>query len=72
MSEMPDESPGRVANIDARGRRRRLIGGAVWLVVAAAATATLVALRAADAWYALLVVPFTLAALGWFQARERT
>ena len=69
---MPDESPGRVANIDARGGRRRLIGGVVWLVVAAAATATLVALRARAGWYALLVVPFTLAALGWFQARVRT
>ena len=72
VNEMPDESPGRVANIDARGRRRRLVGGVVWLVVAAASTATLVALRARDGWYALLVVPFTLAALGWFQARERT
>lgn len=69
---MTDESPGRVANIDARGRRRRLVGGVVWLVVAAAATATLVALQARDGWYALLVVPLTLAALGWFQARERT
>jgi hypothetical protein len=72
MNGMPNESPGRVANIDARGRRRRLVGGAVWLVVAAAATATLVALRAREGWYALLVIPFTLAALGWFQARERT
>ena len=72
MSEMPNESQGRVANIDASGRRRRLVGGVVWLVVAAAATATLVALRAREGWYALLVVPFTLAALGWFQARERT
>ena len=72
MSRVPDESPGRVANIDARGRRRRLIGGVVWLIIATAATATLVALRAREAWYALLVVPFTLAALGWFQARERT
>jgi hypothetical protein len=69
---MPNDSPARVANIDARGRRRRLVGGVVWLVVAAAATAALVALRAREAWYALLVVPFTLAALGWFQARERT
>lgn len=69
---MPNESPGRVANIDASGRRRRLVGGVVWLVVAAAATATLVALHAREGWYALLVVPFTLAALGWFQARERT
>lgn len=72
MSEMPNESPGRVANIDAGGRRRRLVGGVVWLIVAAAATATLAALRAREGWYALLVVPFTLAALGWFQARERT
>ena len=72
MSELPNESPGRVANIDARGRRRRLLGGVVWLVVATAATATLVALRARDGWYPLLLVPFTLAALGWFQARART
>ena len=72
MSQLPNESPGRVANIDARGRKRRLIGGVVWLVIAVAATATLAALRARDGWYALLVVPFTLAALGWFQARERT
>ena len=72
MSGLPNESPRRVANIDARGGRRRLIGGAVWLAIAAAATATLVALRARDGWYAVLVVPFTLAALGWFQARERT
>ena len=69
---MSDESPERVANIDARGRRRRLLGGVVWLVVATAATVTLVGLRARDGWYSLLVVPFTLAALGWFQARERT
>lgn len=69
---MPNDSPARVANIDARGRRRRLVGGVVWLAVAAAATAALIALRARDGWSALLVVPFTLAALGWFQARERT
>jgi hypothetical protein len=69
---MPDEQTGRVANIDARGRRRRLISGVVWLAVAVAATVALTALRAGDLWYALLVVPFTLAALGYFQARERT
>ena len=61
-----------VANIDDRGRRRRLIGGVVWLGVATVATVVLSSLRARDAWYALLVVPFTLAALGYFQARERT
>ena len=72
MSDVPNESTGRVANIDARGRRRRLVGGVVWLVTATVATAVLVALRAREGWYALLVVPFTLAALGWFQARART
>ncbi|PYP68557.1 MAG: hypothetical protein DMD26_01570 [Gemmatimonadetes bacterium] len=61
-----------VANIDDRGRRRRLIGGVVWLGIATVATAVLSSLRARDGWYALLVVPFTLAALGYFQARERT
>ena len=62
----------RVANIDARGQRRRLIGGAIWLGVATLTSAALVFLRARTGWYAMLVVPFTLAALGYFQARERT
>lgn len=61
-----------VANIDDRGRRRRLTGSVVWLGVAAIATAAMTAARVRDAWYALLVVPFTLAALGYFQAKERT
>jgi len=72
MSGLPNESTGRVANIDARGRRRRLVGGVVWLAIATAATAVLAVLRPREGLYALLVVPFTLAALGWFQARERT
>ena len=61
-----------VANIDDRGRRRRLIGGVVWLGIATVATVVSSSLRARDGWNALLVVPFTLAALGYFQARERT
>jgi hypothetical protein len=61
-----------IANIDERGRRRRLIGGAVWLVIATIATVVLNARHARDGWYLLLIVPFTLAALGYFQARERT
>lgn len=68
---MPNSSQP-VANIDDRGRRRRLTGGVVWLVIAAAATLTLAALRVPNGWCALLVVPFTLAALGYFQAKERT
>jgi len=72
MRAMRHEQTGRVANIDALGRRRRLISGVVWLGVAVVATVTLTALRVRDLRYALLVVPFTLAALGYFQARERT
>jgi hypothetical protein len=62
----------RVANITDRGRRRRLMGGIVWLGVATLATVALGTLHAADRWYPLLVLPFTAAALGYFQARERT
>jgi hypothetical protein len=62
----------RVANITDRGRRRRLLGGVVWLGVATLASVALSVLRARDGWYALLVVPFIAAALGYFQARERT
>lgn len=61
-----------LANIGNRGRRRRLIGGVVWLVIGTIATAMLRARNAPGAWYALLVIPFTLAALGYFQAREST
>jgi hypothetical protein len=62
----------RVSNITDRGRRRRLIGGIVWLGIATIATALLNVRRAGDWWYALLVIPFSAAALGYFQARERT
>jgi hypothetical protein len=62
----------RIANITDRGRRRRLIGGVVWLGVATLATVALGALHARQWWYALLALPFTAAALGYFQARERT
>jgi hypothetical protein len=61
-----------VANIGARGRRRRLLGGAVWLVVGVIASAAMVMTHVRSAWYALLVIPFTLAALGYFQARDHT
>ena len=62
----------RVENIDRRGRRKRLVSGVVWFFVALAATIALTIAHARQGWYALLVVPFTLAALGYFQAHERT
>lgn len=61
-----------VANIGEPGRRRRVIGGAVWLVIATITTMLLNARHARDGWYLMLLVPFTLAALGCFQARART
>jgi MFS-type transporter involved in bile tolerance (Atg22 family) len=62
----------RVSNITDRGRRRRLTGGIIWLGIASLATAVLAFSRASGWWYALLVLPFSAAALGYFQARERT
>jgi fatty acid desaturase len=60
-----------IPNIGERGRQRRQRSAIVWMVVALVAAVVL--LRHAPAgWYLLLFVPFTLAALGWFQARERT
>jgi hypothetical protein len=67
---MPNE--GHVANIDERGAARRRTGGVVWFAIAIAAAVAMELLRARDGWYALLLVPFTMAALGYFQARERT
>ena len=59
-------------NIGAQGRRRRLLGGALW-GTAGAAAALVLSLSHSPRWAAsLLVIPFTLAALGYFQARERT
>jgi hypothetical protein len=63
---------GHVANIDERGAARRRTGGIVWLVIATAATIMMTVLHARNGWFALLVIPFTMAALGFFQARERT
>jgi hypothetical protein len=61
-----------IPNIGPRGRRRRLIGGFVWLGVGLAASIALGAAAAPRSWSVALVVPFTLAALWYFQAREHT
>jgi hypothetical protein len=62
----------RVANIGSAGRRRRLIGGVFWLALGVAATGLITRAHARSWWYALLALPFTMAALGYFQARART
>lgn len=61
-----------IANIGERGARRRLVGGIVWLVAGVAGTIVLILRRSALPWYEVLILPFTLAAVGWLQAREKT
>lgn len=65
-------APACVPNIGARGRRRRALGGLVWLVLGLAAVVVLHLRHSGSLAYLPLVIPFTLAALGWFQAREKT
>ena len=61
-----------VPNIGLRGRRRRLRDGIGWLSVTVALAAVLMS-RDAGPWWQLLLFPgWTLAALGWFQAKEKT
>jgi fatty acid desaturase len=72
MSGSTREAPARVENIGERGKRRRWRSGVVWLVLGIAA-AIVMALRAASPmWFALLAVPFSAAALGYFQVKEST
>lgn len=63
---------GHIANIGERGARRRALGGIVWLAAGAVAAVALVATHAPRPYRLALVVPFTLAAMGWLQAREKT
>lgn len=65
-------APACVPNIGTRGRRRRAIGGVVWLSLGIVALIVLRARQAPALAFIALLVPFTLAALGWFQAREKT
>ena len=62
----------RVANIGARGARRRKLGGVVWLVVAVALLISLVMRGDPRTWRMMLFVPFAVAAAGFLQARENT
>jgi hypothetical protein len=60
------------ANIGPRGRRRRMGVGVVGFGISLALGATLIAGGAAPRWRLLLALPLFVAALGYFQARDKT
>jgi len=60
------------ANIGPHERRKRLTFGVVLLGASLAAAAMLIHAEVARGWRMLLVFPLWAAALGFFQARERT
>lgn len=64
--------PARVANIGPRGRKRRLGFGLVAFGISAVAAAWLIAGGASPRWRLALFLPLFVAALGYFQARDRT
>ena len=61
-----------VANIDAAGRRQRLLAGIVQLAVGAGLLALLLALHTNPLWRLPLLLVFWGAAVGFFQWRDRT
>jgi uncharacterized membrane protein len=62
----------RIANIGAGGRRKRLMFGIVALGVGVVIAALLVAIGAPRIWRLPLLLVFYVAALGIFQARDKT
>jgi uncharacterized membrane protein len=62
----------RIANIGAGGRRKRLMFGIVALGVGTVIAVLLVAVGAPRVWRLPLIVVFYVAALGIFQARDKT
>lgn len=61
-----------IANIGARGERRRRRKGAIWLAFGIMGAAVLDAAHAGSLAQLVLGVPFVMATLGYFQAREHT
>ena len=61
-----------IANIGDRGARRRKLGGIVWLVLALASLVAMPAMGSPRSLRLALVLPFTLAALGFLQSRAKT
>jgi MFS family permease len=72
MAPMKMAPSNRVANIGAGGRRKRLMFGMVAFGVGAVIAALLVAVDAPRVWRLPLFVVFYVAALGIFQARDKT
>lgn len=67
------ESPsGRISNIGAGERRKRLRFGIVGLGVGAVIAVLLVVIHAPLVWRLPLFLPFYVGALGIFQARDKT
>ena len=62
----------RVANIGPRGRRRRVLLGAVALAAGVAILLVLLLLDAGRGWRTILALPFWAGALGVLQARAHT
>ena len=67
-----ESTPICIPNIDAAGRRQRRRSGAVMLAFTVLLLAVLVAAPLSPWWRLLLFPFFTWAAVGFFQARERT
>ena len=59
-------------NIGPRERRRRLIGGVVFLLVTVAVAAALIVFDAPRPWRLLVFLPAWAAAIGFYQASART
>ena len=61
-----------LGNITAAGVRRRQLGGVIGLVIAVALFAALVIMGAPRIARLFLILPLGMAAIGFFQAREKT
>jgi hypothetical protein len=61
-----------IPNIGPRERRRRLVGGVVFLVIAACVAGCLVWFEAPRSWRLLVFLPAWAAALGIFQVTAKT
>jgi hypothetical protein len=62
----------RPTNLVDRGVRRRQLLGMAWLIAGIVAAVVLIATDASRNWRLLLIVPFTISANGFLQAREKT